>query len=104
MAGLVIRNADWIVTVDRERRILWNGAIAIVDDRISFVGKDDHLPEVCADEACADLETFDAAGPLVLPGFGAPHVHTTQHLAAASPMNATSQSSSWNGSTATSRR
>src|ERR1700737_3966913 len=80
MAGLVIRNADWIVTVDRERRILWNGAIAIVDDRISFVGKDDHLPEVCADEACADLETIDAAGLLVLPGFVDTHVHNTQHL------------------------
>ena len=26
MAGVVIRNADWIVTVDRERRILRNGA------------------------------------------------------------------------------
>jgi 5-methylthioadenosine/S-adenosylhomocysteine deaminase len=80
MAGLVIRNADWIVTVDRERRILRNGAIVIMDDRISFVGKDDHLPEACADEACADMATIDAAGLLVLPGFVDTHVHNTQHL------------------------
>src|SRR3984893_7780935 len=80
MAGLVIRNADWIVTVDRERRILRNGAIVIMDDCISFVGKDDHLPKACADEACAKMETIDAAGLLVLPGFVDTHVHNTQHL------------------------
>ena len=78
MAGVVIRNADWIVTVDRERRILRNGAIAIVDDRISFVGKDDHLPEPA--RRAAGMETIDAAGLLVLPGFVDTHVHNTQHL------------------------
>src|ERR1700738_4468981 len=80
MAGVVIRNAEWIVTVDGERRILRNGAIAIKEDRISSVGKHGHLPEACADEACADMQTIDAAGLLVLPGFVDTHVHNTQHL------------------------
>jgi 5-methylthioadenosine/S-adenosylhomocysteine deaminase len=75
MAGLVIRKADWIVTVDHERRILRNGAIVIEDDRISFVGRDDELPA-----GCAGMETMDASGLLVLPGFVDTHVHNTQHL------------------------
>jgi cytosine/adenosine deaminase-related metal-dependent hydrolase len=75
MAGLVIRNADWVVTVDPARRILRDGAIAIVDDRISFVGKSSELP---AD--CAGMEMIDASGLLVLPGFVDTHVHNTQHL------------------------
>jgi 5-methylthioadenosine/S-adenosylhomocysteine deaminase len=75
MAGLVIRNADWVVTVDRDRRIVRNGAIAISDDRISFVGRDDELPA-----ADTPMETIDASGLLALPGFVDTHVHNTQHL------------------------
>src|SRR5437763_13556701 len=75
MAGLVIRNADWVVTVDPARRILKDGAIVVTDDRISFVGKTGELP---AD--CAGMETIDASGLLVLPGFVDTHVHNTQHL------------------------
>jgi 5-methylthioadenosine/S-adenosylhomocysteine deaminase len=75
MTGLVVRNADWIVTVDPGRRMLRNGAIVITDDRISFVGKSDDLPA-----GCADFKTIDASGLLVLPGFVDTHVHNTQHL------------------------
>jgi len=39
MATLLIANADWVVTMDRERRILRDGAVAIRDDRIVSVGK-----------------------------------------------------------------
>jgi len=39
LTSLVIRNAGWIVTVDPARRIITDGAIAIADDRIAFVGK-----------------------------------------------------------------
>jgi 5-methylthioadenosine/S-adenosylhomocysteine deaminase len=75
MTGLVIRNADWIVTVDRGRRILKNGAIAITDDRIAFLGSSDDLPA-----GYADCKAIDASGLLVLPGFVDTHVHNTQHL------------------------
>jgi cytosine/adenosine deaminase-related metal-dependent hydrolase len=63
MKSLVIRNAGWIVTVDRERRIITDGAVAIVDDRIAFVGKSIAVP------ACfASAPVIDATGTLLLPG------------------------------------
>jgi 5-methylthioadenosine/S-adenosylhomocysteine deaminase len=75
MAGLVIRNVEWIVTVDRERRIIRNGGIVVSDDRVSFVGKSSELPQ-----SSAGMETIDASGLLMLPGFVDTHVHNTQHL------------------------
>ncbi|MFI4986233.1 MAG: amidohydrolase family protein [Alphaproteobacteria bacterium] len=75
MNRLLIEHADWVVTVDRRRRILTDGAIGIADGRIAFVGKTASLP---ADFA-AD-EVIDGRGMLVLPGFVDTHVHNTQHL------------------------
>ena len=75
MKSLVIRNAGWIVTVDRERRIITDGAVAIVDDRVVFVGKSTAVP------ACfASAPVIDATGMLLLPGFVDTHVHNTQQL------------------------
>ncbi|MBI2371062.1 MAG: hypothetical protein HYV08_12650 [Deltaproteobacteria bacterium] len=39
MTDILIRDADWLITVDRERRILTDGALAIQGDRIVAVGK-----------------------------------------------------------------
>jgi hypothetical protein len=44
LKSLVIRNASWIVTVGPERQIITDGAVAIVDDRIAFVGKSAAVP------------------------------------------------------------
>ena len=75
MSRILIRNADWVVTVDDDRRIITDGAVEIVDDRIAFVGKSSEL----ASGASHD-EVIDARGHLVVPGFIDTHVHNTQHL------------------------
>ena len=35
----LIKNADWLVTMDAERRIITDGALLIEDDRVVKVGK-----------------------------------------------------------------
>ena len=39
MTDLFIRNADWLITVDQERRLFTDGAVAIQGDRIVAIGK-----------------------------------------------------------------
>ena len=72
---LLIKNADWVVTVDATRRIVTDGAIAIEDDRIAYVGKSASVPASFVPD-----QVIDARGMLVLPGFIDTHVHNTQHL------------------------
>ena len=38
-ASLIIRNIDWLITVDRERRVIRDAAIAVEGGRIAAVGK-----------------------------------------------------------------
>lgn len=76
MPGLLIRNADYVVTVDRDRRIIiTDGAVAIMNDRIAAVGKTaDVAPQF------PDAETLDGRGKLVLPGLVDTHIHNAQQL------------------------
>ena len=75
MGTLLIKNADWLVTMDGERRIIRDGAVAIQDDRIAAVGKTAEIgPNFKADKE------IDARGKLVLPGLIDTHVHNTQQL------------------------
>jgi 5-methylthioadenosine/S-adenosylhomocysteine deaminase len=71
----LIKNADWVVTVDPQRTIYTDGAVAIVDDRIAYVGKSASAPA----DFVAD-QVIDGRGLLVMPGFVDTHVHNTQHL------------------------
>ena len=75
MGRLLIKDADWVVTVDRDRRIIRDGAIAIQDDRIVEVGKTAEVGRSFR----ADT-TIDARGKLVLPGLIDTHIHNTQQL------------------------
>jgi 5-methylthioadenosine/S-adenosylhomocysteine deaminase len=75
LPNLVIKHIAWIVTVDPQRRIITDGAIAIADDRVTFVGKTAELPARFADAA-----SIDGRGMMALPGFVDTHVHNTQHL------------------------
>jgi imidazolonepropionase len=52
----------------RELGIISDGAVAIRDGRIAWVGPTDQLPDKTADE-------FDASGQVVLPGFVDSHTH-----------------------------
>src|SRR5258707_147557 len=75
LGSLLIKNADWLVTVDAERRIFTDGAVAVSDGRIAYVGKSASVPA----DFMAD-EVIDGRGMLALPGFIDTHVHNTQHL------------------------
>lgn len=75
MPDLLIKNADYVVTVDRERRIIRDGAVAVKDNRIAAVGKSEELAP-----RFPDAEVIDARGKLVLPGLFDTHIHNAQQL------------------------
>ncbi len=75
MANLLIRNADWLVTMDGERRLITDGAVAVEGDRIAAVGKTSDVERRFSGDA-----VIDARGKLVLPGLVDTHVHNTQQL------------------------
>jgi 5-methylthioadenosine/S-adenosylhomocysteine deaminase len=63
MRRRLIRNIDWIVTVDGSRRMIADGAIAINGDRIAAIGKSSAVER----EFAAD-ETIDGRGLIAMPG------------------------------------
>jgi len=73
-ADLIVRNA-YLVTVDPERRIFTNGAVAIANGRVLAVGTDTDI----ASEYQA-TRTIDAHGAVVHPGFVDTHIHLLYHL------------------------
>ena len=76
MANLIIAHADWLITVDTNRRIFRDGAVAIDAGKIVAVGKTD---AVLANQQAARV--IDATGKMVLPGLINAHAHNTQQLA-----------------------
>ena len=75
MAKRIIKNIDWIITVDDRRRMISNGAIAIVDDRIAAVEKSDVLER----RFVAD-DVIDGRGLIAIPGLIDTSVATVQQL------------------------
>ena len=73
---LLIRHGR-IVTMDAERRILTDGAIAIDNGRIAAIGPDRELGDAAGARA---TRTIDARGGLVHPGFVDAHAHTASEL------------------------
>src|SRR6201991_4094544 len=63
MSKVLIKNADYVVTVDSTRRMIRDGAVAIDGDRIAFVGKSADVPSGFAPD-----EIIDGKGKLVMPG------------------------------------
>src|SRR3990170_258188 len=72
MADLRVDGADWLLTVDRDRRILRDGAVAVADGRIVAVGK---TAEVAAQHPAPRV--ISARGKVVTPGLVDSHIHTT---------------------------
>jgi 5-methylthioadenosine/S-adenosylhomocysteine deaminase len=72
--SLLIKNADWLVTMDGERRMLRDGAVAVTDGRIAAVAKTHELENFPAQKV------IDATGKLVMPGLIDGHVHNSQQL------------------------
>lgn len=73
-ADLLITHGT-VVTVDRQRRIFADGAVAVLDREIIAVGPTAELMNTWS-----AARTLDAAGGLVQPGFVDAHVHASQHL------------------------
>ena len=69
----IVRNA-YVVTMDAERTIYPQGAIAISDGQLLAVGREQ---DVLTD--FHTKQTIDAYGAIVHPGFIETHVHITQH-------------------------
>ena len=74
MADLLIING-LVVTLDNQRRIIENGAVAVERNRIAAIGKSDKITR----EYQAD-KVIDADGMAVLPGLVDCHVHLAQAL------------------------
>jgi 5-methylthioadenosine/S-adenosylhomocysteine deaminase len=74
-ADLLIRDIDWLITVDPGRRILRDAAIAVKDGRILAVGKTAELAKTYA-----DTKAFSARGHVVTPGFVDCHLHSSFQL------------------------
>ncbi|CAG8935582.1 unnamed protein product [Penicillium salamii] len=64
-----------IVTVDASRRIITEGAIRVVGDTISDIGKAEKLKMVYPND-----EEFDLSGRIIIPGLISTHMHTAQTL------------------------
>ena len=75
MASLLIKDADWVVTMDPDRRILQGGFVLIDGDRIVRVAKmQDFEPNFDADKV------IDGKGKMVMPGLIDTHIHCAQQL------------------------
>lgn len=65
----ILVNNGIVVTMDAESRVMPDGAVAIVGNRIAFVGS-------AADVAgCRAAKTIDAGGGIILPGLVNTHTH-----------------------------
>ena len=69
----LIKNADWIITMDENRTRLHHADLVMDGKEIRELGKD-------LERKYPDAEVIDAAGKIVLPGFVNVHHHTWQSL------------------------
>ena len=70
----LIKNAR-IITMDAQRRVFDDGAVAIAGSRIEAVGERQAL-----ERRCPEAETIDAGGMLLIPGLINAHTHIYQVL------------------------
>ena len=74
MGQIYIRNASYIVTMDKNGTVYSNGDILIQDDKILSVGKID--PSLIHEDA----QKINAHDMIIMPGLVNTHVHTSQQL------------------------
>ena len=72
---MLFENAT-IITLDGERRIIRDGALAVSGSRIAGVGKRDEIRHQFAE----DRDRVDLKGMVVIPGLVNTHVHLSQAL------------------------
>ena len=74
----LIENLEFILTLDRERRVIHKGSIVLEDDKIIRVGKSSEIAREF-NRAYFD-KVIDGTGNVATPGFVDTHVHTHEHL------------------------
>lgn len=74
-ADLVVRNIDWLITVDDDRRVLRNAAVAVVGGRFAAVGPTEDVLR-----AYEGTHTIDGSHRVATPGFVDNHLHSSFHL------------------------
>jgi 5-methylthioadenosine/S-adenosylhomocysteine deaminase len=77
VGDIFVREADWLITVDPQRRILTDGAAAIQGDRIVAIGKTKDLEP----QYSSARQVISARGKVLLPGLIDCHIHSSFHLA-----------------------
>ena len=77
MIDLIIKNAYYVFTMNEERQVIKDGAVAINGSKILKVGKNDDIFKKYGDAK----KIIDARDSIVMPGMINCHLHTTQQLA-----------------------
>src|SRR6266853_5734282 len=70
-----IWSARWVVTMDAQRRVIENGAVAIVGDHIAAVG-----PRAEIDRAYRPQQRLDRPDAILAPGLINTHTHAAMSL------------------------
>lgn len=70
-----IWSARWVVTMDAQRRVIENGAVAIVGDHIAGVG-----PRAAIDQAWQPKQRLDRPDAILTPGLINTHTHAPMSL------------------------
>lgn len=71
-ADRLVKNIDWLITVDQGRRIIRDAAIAVVDGKFVAIGKTADI-----DAAWQADDVLDASGTVGTPGFIDNHLHSS---------------------------
>lgn len=73
--NLFLRDIEWLITMDKHRRIIRDGAIAIQDHRILDIGKTSDL-----EEKYSGIQEIRCQNKVVLPGMVDSHIHSAFQL------------------------
>jgi 5-methylthioadenosine/S-adenosylhomocysteine deaminase len=77
---LLIRDADYVITLDARRRILEHHSILIEGKRITDIGPSTQMDSRHLERCRAEGAVLEGRGRLVIPGYVNTHVHTFEHL------------------------
>lgn len=77
---MLIRNADYVITLDERRRILEHHSLLIEGKRVTEIGPSAQMDARHLERCQAQGTVLEARGRLVIPGYVNTHVHTFEHL------------------------
>jgi len=75
-ADLLVRNIDWLITVDAQRRVIRDAAVAVKDGKFVAIGK-----TAAVEPAWPAGRVIDGRGTVGMPGMVDNHLHSSFQLA-----------------------